>query len=181
MMDQDNIQMEKQLINRVAQSGLINFNLEDYFPTETITVFDLKAYLFQGLILKEKDYRAALKEHDWEQYSGKVLLVYCSTDAIIPSWAYMLVAGYAQPFVDDLYFGNQDQYLSDRYKAILADLDYEQYSEKRIVIKGCSNKPVPAAAYMELTKLLRPYAQSIMYGEPCSTVPIFKRPRNLNK
>ena len=181
MMDQDNIQMEKPLINRVANSGLININLEDYFPSDPLAVFDLKDYLFQGLILKEKDYRAALKAHDWQQYADKVLLVFCSADAIIPSWAFMLVAGYAEPYIKDLFYGNQEQYLSDRYKHILADLDFAQYEEKRIVIKGCSNKPVPAAAYMELTRLLRPYAQSIMYGEPCSTVPIFKRPRNLNK
>ncbi len=180
-MDQDNIPTDQPLINRVANSGLININLEDYFPTEPLASFDLKDYLFKELILKEKDFRGALKAFDWSQFKDHTLLLYCSTDAIIPSWAYMLVAGYAAPYANDIYFGNQIQYLSDRYREILKQFDGSSYAEKRIVIKGCSNKPVPPAAYMELTKKLIPYAQSIMYGEPCSTVPIFKRPRILKK
>lgn len=180
-MDQDNIPTDQPLINRVANSGLINLNLEDYFPPEPIASFDLKDYLFKELILKEKDFRTALKEIDWSQYAGHTLLLFCSTDAIIPSWAFMLVAAYATPYADDIYFGNQKQYLSDRYREILQQFDGSEYAEKRIVIKGCSNKPVPPAAYMELTKKLMPFAQSIMYGEPCSTVPIFKRPRILKK
>ena len=180
-MSQNNIPIDKPLINRVANSGLINLNLEEYFPEHTIQVFDLKEYLFQGLILKEKDFRSALKEHNWDQYENTVLCLYCSTDAIIPMWAYMLVTAYAEPFASDIYFGTKDQYLSDYYKHRIEEIDGSDYTEKRVVIKGCSSKPVPPSAYIQLTKVLRPYAQSIMYGEPCSTVPIFKRPRNLRK
>ncbi|HMN90785.1 MAG TPA: DUF2480 family protein [Saprospiraceae bacterium] len=171
--------MSEVLVNRVANSGLITLNLEDFFPAGEVAHFDLKAYLFMELILKEKDFREALKEHDWTQYAGKVLLVYCSTDAIIPVWAYMLVAAYAAPYATDVFQGDTDAYYKAAFARALAALDAEQYAQQRIVIKGCSNKPVPPAAYVELTRKLQPYAQSIMYGEPCSTVPIFKRPRVL--
>lgn len=168
---------EQPLVNRVANSGLITLNLENYFPKQEIMAFDLKPFLFMEMILKEKDFRAALKEHDWEQYQGKILTVFCSADAIIPVWAYMLVTTYAEPFATDIFQGTSEEYLKAKYREVLESLNYPEYDGKRIVIKGCSNKPVPPAAYLELTKRLRPYAQSIMYGEPCSTVPIFKRPR----
>ena len=173
--------MDKPLVNRVANSGLITINLEDYFPKTEHVAFDLKDYLFKELILKEKDFREALKAHDWEAYSGKIITIFCSTDAIIPVWAYMLVSAYAQPFAVDVFHGNLKQYLSSAYKNIVAEMEVAQYEGKRIVIKGCSNKPVPASAYVDLTSKLRPFAQSLMYGEPCSTVPIFKRPRKLSK
>lgn len=169
--------MDTPLVNRVANSGLTTLNLEDYYPVPEMVTFDLKDYLFHELILKEKDFRASLKEHDWTQYEGKILLVYCSSDAIIPVWAYMLVIGYAQDFVHDSYQGDRDQYLRHYYQDYISKQDYAQYQDQRIVIKGCSHKPVPPAAYMALTAAIKPYAQSIMYGEPCSTVPIFKRPR----
>lgn len=172
---------EKPLVNRVANSGLITINLEDFFPKEEVLVFDLKDYLFMELILKEKDFRTALKEHDWEQYSGKNLVVFCSTDAIIPVWAFMLVAAHAEPFAKEIFQGNQEEFYKLAFQKALTDFDGSQHEQKRIVIKGCSNKPVPPSAYVELTKKLRPFAQSIMYGEPCSTVPIFKRPRVLKK
>lgn len=173
--------MAEELINRVANSGLISLNLEEFFPKGEIVKFDLKDYLYMELILKEKDFRAALKEHDWSQYDGKILLVYCSTDAIIPVWAYMLVTAYATPHAADIFQGDAEAYYKAAFAKALADLDATQYEQQRIVIKGCSDKPVPAAAYMELTRKLQPYAQSIMYGEPCSTVPIFKRPRVVQK
>ena len=169
------------LVNRVANSGLITLNLEDYYPKQEIASFDLKGFLFMEMILKEKDFRAALKEHDWTQYEGKILTVFCSADAIIPVWAYMLVATYAEPYATDIFQGTQDEYLKALYRNVLKDMDFSQYEAKRIVIKGCSNKPVPPAAYLALTTKLRPFAQSIMYGEPCSTVPIFKRPRVVKK
>jgi len=165
------------LVNRVANSGLITLNLEDYFPKQEIAAFDLKGFLFMEMILKEKDFRAALKEHDWTQYAGKILTVFCSADAIIPVWAYMLVATYAEPYAVDIFQGTEEEYLKAVYRGVLKNMDFSEYEAKRIVIKGCSNKPVPPAAYLALTTKLRPYAQSIMYGEPCSTVPIFKRPR----
>ena len=171
--------MDKPLVNRVAASGLITINLEDFFPAEEVVVFDIKDYLYMELILKEKDFRTALKEHDWEQYSDKNLLVYCSTDAIVPVWAYMLVTAYAEPFAKRIFQGDEENFYKNHFSAALAELNGADYEQKRIVIKGCSNKPVPPAAYVELTRILRPYAQSIMYGEPCSTVPIFKRPRKL--
>jgi Protein of unknown function (DUF2480) len=170
---------ENPLINRVAGSGLITINLEDFFPKEELLVFDLKEYLFMEMILKEKDFRAALKEHDWTQYQGKNLAVYCSTDAIIPVWAYMLVAASAAPFANLIFQGDPENFYKVVFQQALQAIDGSQYNQQRIVIKGCSNKPVPPSAYVELTRILQPYAQSIMYGEPCSTVPVFKRPREV--
>ena len=165
----------KPLINRVAASGLITLDLEDFFPKAALAFFDLKDYLYRELILKEKDFRAALKMHDWHQYKGKHLLVFCSTDAIIPVWAYMLVAAYAAPIAEGVFQGTQEEFYKKSFLKALNQLDLSQYEGQRIVIKGCSNKPVPPAAYVELTRLLQPIARSIMYGEPCSTVPIFKK------
>ena len=173
--------MDKPLVNRVANSGLITINLEDFFPKTELVAFDLKDYLFKELILKEKDFREALKSHDWELYSGKIITVFCSADAIIPVWAYMLVSSYAQPVAEEVFHGNKEEYLKAAYQKIVANIDGAQYQEKRIVIKGCSNKPVPASAYVDLTSKLRPFARTVMYGEPCSTVPIFRKPRKLNK
>lgn len=173
--------MDKPLVNRVASSGLITINLEDFFPKEELVVFDLKDYLFMEMILKEKDFRTALKELDWSQYEGKHLAITCTADAIIPIWAYMLVAAYAEPHALQIFQGNAETFYKVCFQKALDQVDASQYEQKRIVIKGCSNHPVPASAYVELTRKLRPYAQSIMYGEPCSTVPIFKRPRVIKK
>lgn len=169
------------LINRVANSGLITINLEDFFPKQEIVSFDIKQFLYMEMILKEKDFRAALKEWDWTSFQDKILCVQCSVDAIIPTWAYMLISANASPFAADIYFGQKDGFIQQHYDMILAQMDFEQYSEKRIVIKGCSDAAVPPSAYMKLTAFLRPFAQSIMFGEPCSTVPIFKRPRVIKK
>lgn len=173
--------MEKPLVNRVANSGLITIKLEDYFPDSKFEEIDIKNYLFQGLILREKDFRSAMKQIDWTFYKNKILLIYCSTDAIIPVWAYMLISAQAAPHVEYIYFGNQDDYLNYYYRDLIDQLDTSKYDGQRIVIKGCSEKSVPASAYLYLTQRLQPYAQSIMYGEPCSTVPIFKRPRKIEK
>ncbi len=167
------------LVNRVANSGIEVINLEDYYPHNDIAVFDIKPYLFKELILKEKDFRSALKEIDWSIYNNKIVLVYNSTDAIIPVWAYMLVASYLTDIAETIFQGTQSEYLQYHYANVVAGLDLTTYQEKRVVIKGCSNKPVPPIAYALLTSRLKGYAQSIMYGEPCSTVPIFKRPRVL--
>ena len=165
------------LVNRVAASGLITIDLENYFPIEEVVSFDLKDYLFMELILKEKDFRAALKSHDWTQYKNKNLIIFCSTDAIIPVWAYMLVTTYAEPYAATVFQGTQEEFYKLAFVRALDKIEGSDYDQKRIVIKGCSKRPVPLSAYVELTKKLRPFAQSIMYGEPCSTVPIFKRPR----
>lgn len=170
---------DKPLINRVASSGIITINLEEYFPQQEVIGFDLKGYLFKEMILKEKDFRAALKAHDWQQYQSKSVTIYCSVDAIIPTWAYMLVSSYCSGIATDLFQGTPADYYAYYYKQLLNTIDYTVYQDKRIVIKGCSNRPVPTLAYMEITEKLKPYAQSVMYGEPCSTVPIFKRPRKV--
>lgn len=169
--------MESPLINRVANSGLITLKLEEFFPHTPLAHFDLKDYLFMGLILKEKDFRETLSAHDWSQYAGKALLVYCSADAIIPVWAYMLVASYAEPFAADIFQGDEKTYYEVYFVRALAELDLSTYEDQRVVVKGCSDYPVPPAAYLEITRLLRPLARSIMFGEPCSTVPIYKKPR----
>lgn len=168
---------EKPLINRVAQSGLLTINLEDYLPDEQPVVFDLKEFLYMELILKEKEFRQALKEHDWSVYAGKAVLVTCSADAIIPLWAYMLVAAYAAPYVKELIQGSEEDYTQQMLARNLESLDPKAFAGQRVVIKGCSDRPVPPSAYMHITRLLQPYAQTIMFGEPCSTVPIYKRPR----
>lgn len=172
---------KKPLVNRVANSSLITINLEDYYPNHPIHSFDIKDYLFRELLLREKDFRSALKEHDWSQYQEGFLAVYCSNDAIVPIWAYMLVASMAQPFATHVYQGTPEEVLRTLYRESLAKLSFEQYQDQRVVIKGCSEKPVPTSAYLDLAARLRPLAQSIMFGEPCSTVPIFKRPRKLAK
>jgi hypothetical protein len=169
--------MSEVLVNRVASSNLTTINLEEFFPKGEVVAFDLKPYLFMELILKEKDFREAMKAIDWTQYEGKNLLVFCSADAIIPVWAYMLVAMYAQPFALEIFQGDEENFYKSHYEKAISALDVSNYEGERLVIKGCSSKPVPPSAYLALTKKLRPVAQSIMYGEPCSVVPIYKKPK----
>jgi hypothetical protein len=138
-------------------------------------LFDLKDYLFMGLILKEKDFRAALLQHDWTQYQGKYVAVACTADAVIPVWAYMLVASYLEPFSKDVVYGTEEELKNQVLMKNLHQLDVAPYAEKRVVVKGCGDVPIADRAYLEITKKLRPVAKSIMYGEPCSTVPIFKK------
>lgn len=164
-----------EIVNKVAQSGIVSIDLEELFPAEPIAVFDLKDHLFKGLILREKDFREALAATDWTQYANKYLTVDCSADAIIPNWAYMLVAAYAQPFAIEVLMGNTETALKKIYAEKISKIDPEQYRGQRIVVKGCSDKPVPVDAYLDITRLLKPVAKSIMYGEPCSTVPIYKK------
>lgn len=165
------------LVNRVAESGIITINLEDFFPVRHFMTFDIKDYLYQGLILKEKDFREALKNLDWTAYTDSIVLVTCSADAIIPQWAYMLIESGLAGIAADTYHGTEEEYLKYHYRQTLEKTDFSQYSEKTVVIKGCGQKPVPAYAYALITRMLKPVARSIMYGEPCSTVPVFKRPR----
>ncbi|MFZ1703634.1 MAG: DUF2480 family protein [Saprospiraceae bacterium] len=168
--------MESQLVNRVASSGIVTLNLEDYFPKHDFLVFDISQFLFHGLILKEKEFRLALKEEDWTTYSDKIILIQCSTDAIIPLWAYMLISNYLTGTAKDVFVGSQEEYIKSFMVNALHGIDWTQYSDQRIVVKGCGNKPVPADAYARITQLLRPFVKSIMFGEPCSTVPVFKKP-----
>lgn len=170
-----NTKQDAPLVNRVAASGLITIDLTDYLPQGDIAVFDLKDYLFREMILREKDFREAVAAHDWSAYQGKTLLVYCSSDAIIPMWAYMLVATQAVPHVKDIFQGDEEAYAHHYLYQQLSQIDWNQYTDQRIVIKGCGDRPVPPGAYLEMTRRLVPVAKSVMYGEPCSTVPIYKR------
>lgn len=165
---------EPALVNRVAASGLITLDLTDYLPEDNYAIFDLKDYLFRELILREKDFRTAVAEHDWSAYREKTLLVFCSSDAIIPMWAYMLVAAQAAPFAKDIFQGDEKAYAHHYLYSRLAETDWTAYQGKRVVVKGCGDRPVPPGAYLEITSKLVPVAKSVMYGEPCSTVPIFK-------
>ena len=166
--------MEDVITNKVAQSGLVTLDLEKYYPEGENTVFDLKDHLFMELILKEKDFREALKNTDWSFYKDKNVAVFCSADAIIPLWGYMLVTSYVQPFAKEIVFGNEAQLISALFLKKLSAIEVKEFEGKRVVIKGCGDKSVPEAAYIEITKLLLPAAKSIMYGEACSTVPIYK-------
>ncbi|TND09477.1 MAG: hypothetical protein FD123_1283 [Bacteroidetes bacterium] len=161
--------------NKVAQSGLISLDLEDWYPAGGRVLLDIRDQLFQGLLLREKDFREYIKTHDWTQYKDKYVAVSCSADAIVPTWAYMLLSSVLEPFAKKIVFGNLETLETILYDELLNKLDIEQYRDARIVIKGCGNLPVPKSAYVELTRLLRPVAKSIMYGEPCSTVPIYKQ------
>ena len=167
---------EKPLVNRVAKSGIITLNLEHYYPELEIVSFNIADYLFRGLLLREKDFRAALAEHDWLQYQDKHLAVYCSNDAIVPVWAYQLIAIMAAPYAASIVEGSPTELIKAHYLKVLPTLPLEQYQDQRVVIKGCSDKPVPVAAYLELARLLTPFAKKIMYGEPCSMVPLYKKP-----
>ncbi|MBL7807492.1 MAG: DUF2480 family protein [Saprospiraceae bacterium] len=167
--------LNQPLVNRVASSSLVTIDLEDLYPVGEIVPFDLKSYLFMELILKEKDFREALNAIQWEQFKGKNLAVFCSADAIIPMWAYMLVATHAAPFVEDIMLCEPAEFVEKAYLKKIAGMDLLPYDGKRLVIKGCSDKPVPPSAYLEITRRLQPIAISIMFGEPCSTVPVFKK------
>ena len=167
--------MENEIINKVAGSGLLTLDLEDYFPKQQIAVFDLKNHLFMELILKEKDFRAALQSHDWSQYTGKIVAVTCTADAIIPLWAYMLVATYLEPVAHDIYFGDEKNALQQAFLKTLNGLDTTPFVDQRVIVKGCGDIGVGEFAYLEITRKLRPVARSIMYGEACSTVPIYKK------
>lgn len=167
----------EEIVNKVAQSGLVTIDLgEMYLPGERV-LLDIKDQLFQGLILREKDFREFIKTHDWSQYKDKYVALTCSADAIIPDWAWMLLAAALEPFAKKIVFGSLELLETVLFDEILAALDIEQYRNARVVIKGCGDKPIPKTAYIEITKKLRAVAQSIMYGEPCSTVPVYKRPK----
>jgi hypothetical protein len=167
--------MPEAIVNKVAESGIITIDLEDYYPKEEIVVFDLKNYLLMGLILKEKDFREALKNINWLQYENKNVAITCTTDAIIPMWAYMLVASYLKPVTNEVAYGNEKDIISNIFAKKIASINGEDFADKRVVIKGCGDIQIPEVAYVEITNKLRPYAKSIMYGEACSTVPIYKK------
>lgn len=167
--------MAETFINKVAESGLITLDLEKYVPKGETEVFDLKEFLFMGMILKEKDFREALKNLDLGKFRNKNVAITCTADAIIPVWAYMLITSYLQPVAKEIVLGNE----KDLYKTIflknISTINASDFSDKKIVIKGCGDTPIDDFAYAEATRILRPVAKSIMYGEPCSTVPVYKK------
>lgn len=163
------------IINKVAESGLLEIDLEKYYPKEEIAIFDLKDYLFMGLILKEKDFRDALKNINWTIYQDKYVGVTCTVDAIIPMWAYMLVASYLQPYAKDFFIGDKASVLKSAFLQNINKISINDFADKRVVIKGCGDLSISDFAYLEITKLLQPVVKSIMYGEPCSTVPVYKK------
>lgn len=167
--------MSEEIINRVANSKLVTFDLEDYYPEGKRVRLDIKDWLLEGFILKEKEFRNHVAEHNWEQYQDSYVALFCSTDAIVPGWAYMLVTTRLQPFAKKIIQGNLELLETSIYQELLQNLDLSKFQDKMVIIKGCSNKPVPSNAYIMLTSLLQSVAKSIMYGEACSSVPLFKR------
>lgn len=167
--------MAEEIINKVAQSGILTLDLEGYYPKEEIIGFDIKPLLYMEMLLKEKDFRQQLKTMDWSAYEGKAVAIYCSADAIIPRWAYMLLAVYLQPVTAAIYVGTVEELAMSLLIQKVKELDYTEFEGKRIIIKGCGPLNVSAAAYMEMTKNMLPFAQSIMYGEACSSVPVYKK------
>lgn len=167
--------MSQEIINKVANSALEVFDLEDYYPTGIRTQIDISQWLYEGVLLKEKDFREALKNHDWTQYQGHFVAINCSTDAIIPAWAKILVTVYVSPYATKIISGNINDLETSLYQYILNSIDYSIYKDKPIILKGCSKKPVPESAYILAIQKLQLVAKSIMYGEACSAVPLYKK------
>jgi hypothetical protein len=167
--------MENEIINKVASSGLINIDLEDYYIKGPRKQIDISGQLFMGQILREKDFREWIKTHNWQQYQDAFVAVHCSADAIVPVWAYMLVAASLNAIAKRVVFGDLETLESELYSEIIDTLDLTSFSDQRLIIKGCGNLPVPRSAYVALTAKLMPVAKSIMYGEACSTVPVYKQ------
>ena len=163
-----------EIVNKVANSVLEVFDLEDYYPSGIRTQLDISQWLLDGFLLKEKDFREALKNHDWSQFQNHFVAIHCSTDAIIPAWASILVTVYLSPFAKKVVVGNLTDLETSLYQEILSTLDYSKYQDKPIILKGCSKKPVPESAYIMAIQKLQPFAKSIMYGEACSAVPLYK-------
>lgn len=163
------------ILNKVAESGIISLDLEEFYPKSLVKTFDLKSYLFMELILKEKDFRAALLTTDWEQYKDAHVAIICSADAIIPMWANMLVAVYLSPVAQSVFFGTEKALLENLLLAQIDTINGADYTDKRVVVKGCGEIAIPESAYVKITAKLHPFVKSIMYGEPCSTVPIYKK------
>jgi len=167
--------MAEEIINRVANSKLVTIDLEDLYPKGQRLVFDIKDWLLEGLVLREKEFRASAKAHDWSQYEGAYVALTCSTDAIIPGWAYMLLSTYLAPVAKKVVVGDPEMLETVIYTEVLLEFDVSDYQDLPVIIKGCSKKPVPKNAYLQLINKLQTVAKSIMYGEACSSVPLFKK------
>lgn len=169
--------MPEEIINRVAKSKLVTFNLEDLYPDGERVLFDIKDWLYKGFALREKEFRQTVKAHDWPQYSGKFVALTCSTEAIVPTWAYMLITSNLVPFAEKVILGDLQQLETSIYQELIENLDVSEYNNLSLIVKGCSDKAVPEQAYIQLVQKLQPVAKSLMFGEACSSVPIYKRPR----
>ena len=167
--------MSDPVINKVAESGLVSLDLAQYLPKNDIVVFDIKPYLFMELILKEKDFRASLLSIDWSQYQDKIVGIYCSTDAIIPMWANMLIVSNLSTYASAVYFGDENKTREFVLLEAIQNIDSNVFNDQRVVVKGCGDVVIGESAYVAITQKLRPVVKSIMYGEPCSTVPVFKK------
>ena len=167
--------MAEEIVNRVAKSPLITFDLEALYCEGERIALDLSQWLDQGFILREKDFRNQLKNHDWSSYQDTFIALYCSTDAVVPAWASMLVSTYLQPFTQKVVLGTLEQLEVQLFYEKIGEIDTSTYENKPIIIKGCSNKPVPKDAYIQLISKLQPVAKSLFYGEACSSVPLFKQ------
>jgi len=167
--------MENEIINRVANSALFQVDLEDWYPKGERLGFDIADFLYEGLILRELDFRAALKLHDWEKYTDHFIGVYCSADAIVPTWAFMLISQYLAGKAASVFFSEPNKIDEFLYQQIIDKLDLEYYRDQKVIVKGCSKFPVPVSAYVAITMKLTPVVQSLMFGEPCSNVPLYKR------
>lgn len=167
--------IQENIVNKVAQSGLLTIDLATYAPKEDIQIYDIKDNLFHGLLLKEKDFRAFIKDHDWSQYEGLHIGIICSTDAIVPTWAYMLLASKLEPYAISVHFGDKDTVVENLFLQALEKVDYSKFQDERVVVKGCGDIYIPETAFIRFTLGLSKVAKSMMYGEPCSTVPVFKR------
>ena len=164
-----------EIVNKVANSALVVFDLEDYYPIEIRSKIDISQWLLEGFLLKEKDFREQLNRHDWAQYQGQNVAIFCSTDAIVPAWAAVLVTLQLAPFAKKIISGTFEDLDATLYQELLSKIDYSVYEGKPIILKGCSKKPVPMSAYVLAAHYLQPFAKSIMYGEACSAVPLYKK------
>jgi len=167
--------MSEPIVNKIAESGLITLDLEAYAPIEEIVSFDMTPFLFRGMILKEKDFREAMQAQDWNHYVQKAVAIFCSADAIIPLWAYMLVASKLSEIASLVYAGTREELEKHLFLQNMKRINPDDFTDKRVVIKGCGDKAIGAFAYLEITRLLVPKVKSLMYGEPCSTVPVYKK------
>jgi hypothetical protein len=170
--------MAEEIVNRVANSKLITFNLEDYYPEGERVLFDVKDWLLEGFVLRESEFREQAKNHDWSQYEGKFIALTCSSDAIIPAWAFMLLATYLQPFAKKVITGDLETLETVLYTEVISKMDVSNLQDKPVIVKGCAHKPVPKNAYLLLIEKLQPVVKSLMYGEACSSVPLYKKPKN---
>ena len=167
--------MPEEIVNRVSQSKLLTFDLEDFYPEGKRVVFDIKEWLQEGIVLREKEFRIFAEDHNWEAYKDAYVALGCSTEAIVPGWAFMLLISKLQPFAKKVVQGNLELLETVLYQEIIQQLDLSGYKDKLVIIKGCSKKPVPPNAYLFIAARLRPLVKSLMYGEACSSVPLYKR------